>query len=195
MFYRLFLNSKYAELTGVTQLDCRKIWWNHHDIGDPLPDLNDWIPPVLKDYQGENGKRKKRKVVDFSGQKFISHKAKEILDDLWGGHVELYPVQVPDAQDPRYYMVVVKTVLDCLDIERSIFARRGNGVPYLLKEWCFNEDVIGNTPIFRFKDDFPQSSMGDYFYVSEEFKDLVIKNKLKGAIFLKKYNDENPISS
>lgn len=195
MFYELSSNIKYAELIDVTQADCRKIWWSHHDIGDPLPDLNDWISPVLKDYQGENGERKKRKVADFSGQNFVSHKAKQVLDDLWGDHVDLYPVQVPDAQDPRYYMVVVKTVLDCLDVEKSVFARRTNGDPYLLKEWRFKEDVIGDVPIFRFKDDFPKSVMGDVVYVSERFKNFVLEEKLKGAVFNKKLNDDAPIIS
>lgn len=92
-------------------------------------------------------------------------------------------------------MVVVKTVLDCLDVERSDFARKPDGAPYILKEWHFKADVIGDVPIFRFEDVFPKSAMGEVAYVSEKFKDVVLKNKLKGALFWRRYNDDNPIKS
>ena len=193
MYYELVGNQKYAEFTPVDESDERKVYWTTVGVGDPLPPLQDWEPAQLTEYRGDGPKlRKSRKLPDCDGR-YISHKAKEALSDIWDKHVSLYPVFVQEAPDPRYYMMVCQTVLDCLDLEKSEFARRSNGVPYLLKHWVFDESAVGDAEIFRFVDRFPKSAMGYENYVSEEFVRRVTEAKLTGFCFWKFFGDPKPI--
>ena len=57
-------SDKYAEYSGKTDEDERKISWDVPGVGDPLPPLSEWKTPLLTQYLGEKGKRKPRKIGD-----------------------------------------------------------------------------------------------------------------------------------
>lgn len=198
-FYLWRGSVKYAEYTGKTPEDDRKKNWDMLDIGDPLPPLIDWIPPVLTQYLGEGTKlRKPKKIGDApssSSLNLISLRAVEALADLWEKHAELYPV-ILDDHDDLFYMVVCKNKLqwDCLDEEKTVFLKYGihnsdAGKIYAVKHWEFLKDKVQDYDLLTLP-----NSLGN-IYVSEYFRQRVIAAKLKGFSFFSRAYDTKPFVS
>ena len=187
---------KYAGYAGVTESDDRKIWWTDELIGDPLPTLENWTPPHMTQYLGSG--KKKRKPVKIgdapsaSSAYLISHKAAEALRDIWERDAILYPVILEDSTEP-YYMVVAKHVIDCLDREKSTGPRHTYGpTPELfasLEEWVFDESALGEHDIFRLPDS------KTTYYLTDRFKQRVIKAGLKGFCMNQRAWEDKPFVS
>ena len=129
-------SDKYAGYHGKTKEDDRKVAWNVLGVGDPLPPLSEWKTPLLTQYLGEKGKRRPRKIGDspsVGAPTLISQKAADALRDIWERHAILYPVCLDDAPGEMYYMVIVKTVLDCLD-DSDLFRLPYNEAIYYVSE-------------------------------------------------------------
>ena len=107
----------------------------------------------------------------------ISQKAADALQDIWERHTTLYPVHLDDASNETYYMVVVKTMLDCLDEAASRLSKDYKGKICSVFDWVFRNEYLDNSDLFVL----PYNET-DY-YVSSQFKDRVIKAGLKGFAF------------
>ena len=184
---------KYAEYDGVTEADNRKIDWSVLDVGDPLPPLEQWEAPRLTQYLGDGKKpRKPKKIGDasFVGRPLlISQRAADALKDIWDRHATLYPVHLDDAPEQMYYMVIVKTVLDCLDEDASRLVRDRKGRICSVYDWVFKEGCLDDSDIFRL----PYNETA--FYVTTRFKERVVAAKLKGFAFYTHFWDADAFVS
>lgn len=186
----LWLNSSsnYAGYIGKTEEDDAAVTWYSPVLGKPLPSLKEWQTPVLKQYLGN---RKKPGIVadciQSASQVIISQKAVDALSDIWDKHATLYPVILEDRPDEPYYMVVVHTVIDCIDREKSVGTINDFeddercGYFDLIREWVFREEEIGDNLMFVLPDN-PAT-----IYVTEQFKQRIVDAGLKGFGFRKTF--------
>jgi hypothetical protein len=189
-------NDKYAGYLGVGPADEAKMDWHPALPSSVLPPLSQWEPPRLAQYLGQGKKpRKPKPIGDAPGSglcNLISQRAADALSDIWDRHALLYPVVLDDAPDP-YYMVVVQTVIDALDRERSVGKLQKYGpTPDLfavIDEWVFHEDQLGDAMLFRLPDS--KTAM----YVTEVFKNRVVAAKLKGFCLKRSFWEEKPFIS
>jgi hypothetical protein len=192
--YKWSSAEKIAEYLGKDPADEEKINWFDSIMGIPLVALDEWKPPVLEQYLGENKKRKSLKLIGdapVSGPVIIiSELAANALRDIWDRHAVLYPVILSDDKEHNYYMVVVQTVLDCLDREKSTGPKQKYGpTPDLfasVETWVFDEGCIGDVDLFVLPDSKTAA------FVSERFRQRVIKAGLKGFCLKKEFWEEDP---
>ena len=202
MIYQWFnpLYLKYAEYGGKTEEDEAAISWNSPALGKPLPPLSQWKTPTLVQYIGDRRIRKPRIIADAvstAGIHLISQKAADALHDIWDKHATLYPVLLEDKPEEPYYMVVMHTVIDCLDREQSIGSKaleeteRGQkGYFDSLGEWVMREEEIGDNELFVLPDSDTE------IYTTEAFKQRVLQAGLTGFGFAKtRYFDDEPFIS
>lgn len=178
-------NPKYAEYEGSTPEDEKKICWNIPVLGEPLPPLVNWIMPVLTQY------KKHRKIGDSlsSGSvMLISKKAVDALKDIWDKHAILYPVKLDDIND-IYYMVKIITIIDCLDESASKTTKDRKGYIRVVHEWVLRNNDADDVDLFVFPYD------ETTYYVSERFKNRVIKAGLKGFTLKVNFWDKKPFVS
>lgn len=90
-----------------------------------------------------------------------------------------------DKPNEPYYMVVIKTVIDCIDREKSIGAlsefdeeKKSKNYFDCVDKWVFREDEIGDNVLFVLPDN-PIA-----VYATEEFKQRVIQAGLTGFGFI-----------
>ena len=139
-------------------------------------------------------KRKKKAPKDwrfaFCGSpNLISQKAADALRDIWDRHAILYPVRLDDAPGVMYYMVIVKTVLDCLDESASQVAKDHKGRIRSVYDWVFKDGCLDDSDLFHL----PYNKSA--YYVSERFKARVIEAGLKGFAFHTHFWDSKPFTS
>ena len=201
MIYHWFnpLYLKYAGYIGKTEEDAEAIRWYSPILGTPLPPLSQWKTPTLVQYIGDRRIRKPRIIADAvstAGTHLISQKAADALHDIWDKHATLYPVLLEDKPEEPYYMVVVHTVIDCLDREKSIgykaleeTERGQKGYFDLVDEWVMREEEIGDNELFVLPD------KKTTIYTTESFKQLVLQAGLPGFCFVRYFYDDKPFIS
>ena len=190
---------KYAEYGGKTEEDEAAISWYSPILGTPLPPLPQWKTPTLVQYIGDRRIRKPRIIADAvstGGIHLISQKAADALHDIWDKHATLYPVLLEDKPEEPYYMVVVHTVIDCLDREKSIgykaleeTERGQKGYFDLVDEWVMREEEIGDNELFVLPDSNTE------IYTTEAFKQWVLQAGLTGFCFVRYFDDDKPFIS
>lgn len=196
MIYKWFNPSmKYAEYGGKTEQDRECVLWESPVLGKPLPPLEHWVTPTLVQYL--NGRKKLKKVTDcVQGSKhFINQKAADALSDIWDKHATLYPVILEDKPNEPYYMVVVHTVIDCIDREKSVGTvnefedDETYGYFIHIDQWVFREEEIKENVLFVLPDD-PST-----IYTTETFKQRIIDAGLSGFGLVREHWDEVPFIS
>ena len=190
---------KYAGYIGKTEEDAEAIRWYSPILGTPLPPLSQWKTPTLVQYIGDRRIRKPRIIADAvstGGIHLISQKAADALYDIWDKHATLYPVLLEDKPEEPYYMVVVHTVIDCLDREKSIgykaleeTERGQKGYFDLVDEWVMREEEIGDNELFVLPD------KKTIIYTTEVFKQRVLQAGLTGFCFVRYFYDDKPFIS
>lgn len=88
-----------------------------------------------------------------------------------------------------YYMVIVKTVLDCLDESASRVAKDHKGRIRSVYDWAFKDGCLDDSDLFHL----PYNKSA--YYVSERFKVRVIEAGLKGFAFYTHFWDSKPFTS
>ena len=190
---------KYAGYIGKTEEDAEAIRWYSPILGKPLPPLSQWKTPTLVQYIGDRRIRKPRIIADAvstAGTHLISQKAADALHDIWDKHATLYPVLLEDKPEEPYYMVVVHTLIDCLDREKSIgykaleeTARGQKGYFDTVTEWVMREEEIGDNELFVLPDSDTE------IYTTEAFKQRVLQAGLTGYCFVRYFDDDEPFIS
>ena len=120
----------------------------------------------------------------------VSERAAEALSDIWDRHVRLHPVRLEDQPDEKFYMVVVKTTLDCLDRHKSTGPLQKYGpTPDMfatVETWVFDETIVGDNDLFVLPDS------ATTIYVSEHFKERVSEAELKGFCLKTEFWETDP---
>jgi hypothetical protein len=197
IIYQWTFSDNYPGYMGVTDADQNRIDWYDDFMGEPLPEnYKDWTVPTLEQYLGEG--RKKRKPLPIGDAptavqtNLISEKAIKPLKEILDKHASLYPVVLSDDPEGIYYMVVCRTIIDCLDRKASVgkLGRASNPEYFAhIDNWVFNKDCIRNNHMFVLPDD--ESSI----FVSEHFKQIVVDSGLKGFCFKTEFCEESPFTS
>lgn len=194
----LWLNSnmRYAGYVGKTEEYDAMVTWYSPILGKPLSSLKDWQAPLLMQYL--DGRKRPGIVADCTqsaGQVIISQKSADALSDIWDKHATLYPVILEDKPNEPYYMVVVHTMIDCIDRKKSVGSinefegDERYGYFDLIREWVFKEEEIGDNLMFVLPDN------PAIIYVTEQFRQRVVSAGLKGFGFKKTFFDETPFIS
>ncbi len=187
MYYRWSAPEDAVDFVGSTESDDRWLLWHDPLLGEPLPDLEDWTPPqvVCRGARRVNTDAPMSRLVNL-----VSAKAAEVLSDIWSRHAILYPLVTADASDDSFFMVVVKTQLDCIDRQKSQGPLQKYGsTPDLfanVESWVFDTGIIGDADAFVL----PDSSTT--VYVSERFKNRVVESGLRGFCLKTRFWEEDP---
>ncbi|ANF97014.1 imm11 family protein [Paenibacillus bovis] len=115
----------------------------------------------------------------------VNDKTKEIIESLIKDLVEFLPAQ---HEKHLFYLVNVINVFDCIDHTHSVPSIIDDGVVQKYEKLYFDEKLLTNTDkrhIFKLPG---QEAKG--VYVSDEFRSLILENKLKGINFLEVWKSE-----
>jgi hypothetical protein len=108
----------------------------------------------------------------------FSENALNTLWDLITGSVETAQLRWINHSTYNIYAVFVAKVVDCLNREKSELKYFSDGGIMDIVKPVFDEEKLRNTHIFRVPD-----KKVSPVYVSDEFRSLVVKNRLQGLIF------------
>ena len=190
--YKWCSSNRIPEYVGLDDDSDAKISWSDKVSGRPLVGIQEWEPPVLRQYLGEHGRRAPRPQKDVGSTVdgfIISANAAGRLQDIWERNATLYPVNIDGEYGNQFFMVKVNTVLDCLDREQSKGPLQKYGpTPHLfayLDRWVFHDDCVRDAEIFVIPDS------PTIIYASEQFKSRVIDAGLKGVCLRTEWWDEN----
>lgn len=169
--YRLINDSKAMNLRGIED-SVRYV----HPIGSDFngePKQNVWSPVKIETLY-------KKKYSDFPyfryGVPVFLIRVKEIIAPFISNEVEFLPLI---HEELELYIVNVTNVLDCVDFERSEARRNSNGKIIAFNKVVFDCNRIpSNTYMFKIKE-----HANTHVYVTDLFKDLIERHKLKGLDF------------
>lgn len=145
--------------------------WNYQFDGSPL--AASWSPPRVRVM------RVKGRGEDFCRFYYnlpvVSGSARSVLEPVLGGAVEFLPLECPGRE---LFAMNVLLLVDALDEERATLRRDSNGFILEIRRYAFHVDRIAGLRIFKL------AGFGvGRVLVTEEFKALVVANKLRGAVF------------
>ncbi len=147
----------------------------------------------IQSYDGRSKKNdwKKKEVIRLEPEKKLilsdapgllphlpvfNEKALRILEDFLSNTAEILTLE---NKEDNFSAINIITILDCIDYEKSDFKLFKDGKRIMrFKKYSFVETEIKGYHIFKIKDE----PLGSPF-VSDEFRDKVIKNGLSGFVF------------
>ena len=168
--YRLIQDSDRYDSLLVANRDDGSIF----DQFGESPLLPSWRPVVVNLFSvGQSG--------DFPSLRrdvpVFSERAWQALRPLIDSHVEA--LLLAGTTDP-YFAIHVTDIADCLDHSRSEIKRLPSGGVMRVLDYKFNLECLGDRSIFKLPETVIQEVL-----VSEKFKMVVKRNRLKGLIFRK----------
>ncbi|RUT45251.1 hypothetical protein EJP82_16370 [Paenibacillus anaericanus] len=174
--YKFREHSKAMNFSAVFNNDEHPI---HSDF-DGSPKQNIWTPIKLETLF-------KRTYKDFPyyiiGQPVVSKRVKELMEPFTCNEVEFLPLIHDDFE---FFMVNVTNVLDCVDWQRSDFRTFDDGSWAGFNKLVFDfHKVPEDTYMFKIN-----QGATTRVYVTEAFKDLIERNKLKGLDFSQVYDSD-----
>lgn len=148
-------------------------YFEEHFVGKRM--TSTWKPPTFEVL------RKSRPLRDFiswfGSAMILTSKAKSAIEQLITPHVEFLPFV--ELKGHKLYAVNVIEVLDCLNRKAShvTFSSDDSTRVIHIEKFAFIPQRLKKVPIFKVPER-PQA-----IFVSEEFAQVVVKAKLKGAGF------------
>ena len=148
-------------------------YFQTHFIGKPM--CHNWQTPPVEIYG------KSLKLGDFIGWMLtapvISEKAKRILEPFISPYVEFLPFI--ELRGKQFFALNVIELVDCLDKKKSTIRYAPDDPTYILSigNFFFDAQRVKNVPIFKVAE-YPKS-----VFVTHQFVELIVKNKLRGAAF------------
>ncbi len=135
---------------------------------DGRPKLDGWEEMELVEDVGDEGKP----LPAIAGVAPLSlfalnGAAVEALRDLLSDDVDLLPAAF---QGESYWIMYVRSVLDCVDYERSGFTVFPNGRIAMFDSFFFRKEAVGSRSIFKIKDR-PRG----FCFVSEAFRERALE--------------------
>mgnify|MGYP000855585376 CR=1 FL=1 len=119
-------------------------------------------------------------ILPTIGVPLVSYKFKELFLHLSDSmEIEFLPTNIIDTNgnnNDAFFALNILHLVPCLDKEKSIFEIDSDGY-YSIKKWFVNPQELKSYSIVRMKEH------SSYIIVSEEFKDICDRKKLKGFKF------------
>ncbi|MDC2866504.1 imm11 family protein [Bacillus sp. BP-3] len=125
-----------------------------------------------------------------TGSIMISEQAKNLLEPLIGANVEFLPL-VHNKTNEVYYLVHVLNVLDAIDSNKAIFKKLITGLVIGCEKFAFIPNTVHNEMIFKVY--INQRIHPTSVFVSDEFRNTILKNDLKGFKFIEVWDSESSI--
>jgi hypothetical protein len=133
-----------------------------------------WVPLTVRFHKME-------KAGDFpylsTDVPVFTKRALQALQPLIGQSIEALPLE---CESEELYAIHALELMDCLDHSRSVVTRFPSGGIMDVEEFVFKKNCDQGKHIFRLTD-----APTKYVFVSDQFKSVVEKNKLRGLIFEK----------
>jgi len=156
-----------------------------NQINNPLK-LEEWNPPQLCFFQED--KRKKYKLGDCHSAWTAPEPiliSQNMIDKI--GHIlEIYgvwlPLDVEGREDDKLYRYWVTNELECIDKEKSKIDKGFASDYFEINKLTVDDKNFDGSMIFRVKD---REYIGNQYFVTKEFIDLIKEHKLKGFMFFK----------
>ena len=174
-----------------------RIWELRHDsnsyvVFSPV-NQDTWTLDYIYSFHGNNKLKKWTKlsvtsdrdekslpITDFPGFLHIpflvfSDQCVKKLSSLIQGDAELLPLEF---ENKTYYGINVLSILDCADLNNSSFIRfKSTGRIMRFMNLSFKKNMLMNHHLFRLTEG------PIIYYVSDEFKNMVVRNGLTGFAF------------
>jgi hypothetical protein len=142
--------------------------------------LDGWVPPQGKFFWDH----KPRPDVQFQSTTslFISEKKKDLIEDISKNNFTFLPIYYPNE---IFYFVQFKNYLNCIDRENSFYTASKKTSYHSIQIFSFHQEVIKDQYLF-----IPP----DYrnLYATENFRQYVQQNNLKGLDFKLIWDSEDP---
>ncbi|MEF2247072.1 imm11 family protein [Paenibacillus sp. IITD108] len=141
--------------------------------------VNDWKP---FEFVSSHRKKSKSDIVYIrSGTPVFTKNAKEKLSPYISDAVQFLPIE----HELELYLVNVINVIDAVDFSRSICSDYSIKGFSEFEKIIFYEDIVKTQMIFKIK----ENSI-NYVYVTDAFKEIVERSKLKGFEFIEVWDSE-----
>ncbi|MDD3073833.1 MAG: hypothetical protein PHS56_05325 [Eubacteriales bacterium] len=139
---------------------------------------NTWVPLHFEYLDN----RRRGDSPGFS-EPVLSERALTVLSPLISTFSEILPIFV---EKEKFYLLNVTTVLDCIDYDNSCFETfpDSNRIMWF-QSYSFLPEVVRGMHIFKISDENKRNP-----FVSDEFRDAVIANKLTGFHFEEVWNEK-----
>ncbi|PGB01594.1 imm11 family protein [Bacillus toyonensis] len=121
------------------------------------------------------------------GTPMISRKAKEILEPLICNNVEFFPL-IHDVTSEVYYLMNVLNTVDAINYNKAVFEKLSTGLIIGFEKYAFLVNRVEGQIIF--KTFLNQRLHSSTVLVSDEFRNTVLENNLKGFEFVEVWNSE-----
>lgn len=149
--------------------------------------INSWTP--LKVIVLQEEEQTKKLQGDFpaltSNIPVFSEYASQVLNDILANNGEILPLDCGN-KDAIYYAYNVTKVVDALDLEKSEIKYFKDSTKVMrIVHYAFKPEKLHNVYIFRL----PQMPLM-YVFVTDDFVDVVTRNKLTGFAFEQVWPDD-----
>jgi hypothetical protein len=117
----------------------------------------------------------------------ISRKAKEILEPLICNNVEFLPL-IHDITSEVYYLINVLNTVDAINYNKAVLEKLSTGLIIGFEKYAFLANKVEGQIIF--KTFLNQRLHSSTVLVSDEFRNKVLENNLKGFEFVEVWDSE-----
>ncbi|PGB84092.1 hypothetical protein COM03_06260 [Bacillus wiedmannii] len=121
------------------------------------------------------------------GTPMVSEKAKQFLEHMLGNNVEYLPL-IHNVTGEVYYIINVLNAIDAIDYEKAILKKLRSGLVIDFKKYAFLPNMVKNQTIFKVY--LNEILHIPSVFVSDEFRNAVLKSDLKGVEFVEVWDSE-----
>jgi len=122
------------------------------------------------------------------GTPLISRKAKEILEPLICNNVEFLPL-IHDVTSEVYYLINVLNTVDAINYNKAVLEKLSTGLIIGFEKYAFLANKVEGQIIF--KTFLNQRLHSSTVLVSDEFRNTVLENNLKGFEFVEVWDSKD----
>lgn len=147
------------------------------------PLINEWVNVKVYTQDGEKYSDNPHLWAGL-GILVFSKKATEYLHEFLEENVELLPIEHDKYE---YYIIRITKVLDAIDYSKAILKRLKSGLIVGFEKYAFLSDKVGSNIFKVYINDRTYSSG---VFVTDRFREYVIKSSLVGFDFVEVWDDE-----
>lgn len=180
-YYQLIMDGGDENDRSVVALSREKI--NDYDLYKGQK-IENWNENTIFEYDPDEGDTHIEYLATNISHPIMTEKAVKALEKLIANDVQLLPIRVINkktGEEPeKYYILNILSCVDALDLQNSLYDRRiddrTNEEYISVIKYALDSSRVGEHHIFRIK----ESVLSVSVFVSEEFRKVVRKNKMKG---------------
>lgn len=185
MIFRIHHDDRFLTFEIPTREVLNKLGREHpfHINRAPISYIRVWKDPlhILFFPPEDNSQIIVPDLAEVDGKLFLSEKAYSVLENVIDGHGEFLPVTYDGGKG--YILNILTIAEDMNGVDENLTGYDNNGN---LEHFCFREEIMEMTPIFRTKIDDYQG-----IFCNEKMKSIIVNAGITGVLF---HNDPaNPL--